>query len=75
MSNQHGSSTGEKPETHERSEVMTEKSKGLDRRNFMKITALAVGSAAFAGRISFVGTQQPAEKPEGVQAYLAEQID
>lgn len=41
-----------------------EKSKGLDRRYFMKMAALAAGSAVFSGRISFAGAQQPPEQPE-----------
>lgn len=49
---------------------MMENSKGQDRRNFIKMAALAAGSAAFAGNISFAGAQQPAEKPES-PIYLA----
>ncbi len=49
---------------------MMEKSKGLDRRHFMKMAALAAGSAAFAGKISFAGAQQPAKAPES-PIYLA----
>ncbi len=41
-----------------------EKSKGLDRRRFIKMAALAAGGAAFGGRISFAGAQQTAGKPE-----------
>jgi len=62
MSNQHGSNADEKPKTHERREVMMEKSKGLDRRHFMKMAALAAGSAVFAGRIPFAVAQQITNK-------------
>jgi len=41
---------------------MMEKSKGLDRRHFMKMAALAAGSAAFAGRIPFAVAQQITNK-------------
>jgi len=42
--------------------VMMEKSKGLDRRHFMKMAALAAGSAVFAGRIPFAVAQQITNK-------------
>jgi len=41
---------------------MMEKSKGLDRRHFMKMAALAAGSAVFAGRIPFAVAQQITNK-------------
>jgi superoxide dismutase, Fe-Mn family len=51
-------------------EFKMKNSKGLDRRYFMKMAALAAGTAAFAGRISFAGAQQTAGKP-GSPVYLA----
>ena len=44
--------------------IMMEKSKGVDRRHFMKMAALAAGGAALVGRAPFAGAQETAKEPE-----------
>jgi hypothetical protein len=47
-----------------------ESSKGMDRRHFMKLAALATGSVAFAGERSFARAQQRDAEPES-PIYIA----
>ena len=49
---------------------MSENPNGMNRRNFMKLMAVAAGSAAFAGRLPFAHAQQAGEESES-PIYLA----
>jgi len=49
---------------------MTENPNGMNRRNFMKLAALAAGSAAFAGKVPLARAQKAGEEPES-PIYLA----
>jgi sulfur oxygenase/reductase len=43
---------------------MSEKSERLDRRQFIKLAAMATGSAAFAGKVPVARAEETAEEPE-----------
>jgi sulfur oxygenase/reductase len=49
---------------------MTEKQKGMDRRHFMKLSALAAGVAGFGGSLLSTGTAMASKEPDS-PIYLA----